>query len=332
MKEVRNWQGMTAERFAEEVRPLAEPALLKGLLADWPIVREASISSEQALRRLASIAVPGPFEFVLAPTESKGLLHYQPDLKAFTYSRRSAPFAEIVNALCGAAQASAPPTIAVQSIEAERSFPGFAAMHPMPLLPSAIEPRLWISNRAKVATHNDPLDNVACVVAGRRRFTLFPPEEIGNLYMGPLTNTPAGTPISMVHLTEPDFGRYPRFAEALEIAQVAELEPGDVLFIPYHWYHHVEALDAINVLINYWWDDAEHDGGSPWDAMLHAVMAIRHLPENQRRAWQASFDHHVFMGNGDPGEHLPEFARGSLAPTTPEIRAAMRQELRRQLG
>ena len=62
----------------------------------------------------------------------------------------------------------------------------------------------------------------------------------------------------MVHVTAPDLERYPRFASALERAQEAELLPGDASFIPRDWYHHVEALECFNVLVNYWWDADEN--------------------------------------------------------------------------
>ena len=124
----------------------------------------------------------------------------------------------------------------------------------MPLVPSSAEPRLWIGNAARIATHNDPVDNVAVVAAGRRRFTLFPPEAELDLYMGPKHPTPAGTPVSMVHVTAPDMERFPLFAKALARALEATLSPGDAIFIPRDWFHHVEALDRFNILVNYWWD------------------------------------------------------------------------------
>jgi len=60
---------------------------------------------------------------------------------------------------------------------------------------------------------------------GRRRFTLFPPEQIANLYVGPLDFAPTGAAMSMVNLRNPDFARHPRFKEALAATQVAELGP-----------------------------------------------------------------------------------------------------------
>ena len=328
MKKTRVWRDVTPEIFRSEIRPGGEPAILSGLVNGWEIVSNGRASAWSAGDYLAHHAAPRPVDFVVAPPESQGRLHYRDDMSGFTYATRSGGFAEILSALQREADQPHPATIAAQSLDVETIFPGLHEKLPFPLLDENVRPRIWVGNQAKVATHNDPLDNIACVVAGRRRFTLFPPEQIGNLYMGPLHVTPAGTPISMVHLTAADFGRYPKFRAALETAIIADLEVGDAIFIPYQWFHHVEALDPFNILINYWWNDARKDGGSPWDAMLHAIMAIRQLPPEQRRAWSAAFAHYVFLENGDPGEHLPEFTRGILAASSEDdIRAMKRRVL-----
>lgn len=74
------------------------------------------------------------------------------------------------------------------------------------------------------------------IATGRRRFTLFPPQQRVNLYVGlyvgPFDKTVAGVPVSMAPIENPDFDRFPRLREALDHAQVAELEPGDGLYIP----------------------------------------------------------------------------------------------------
>jgi oxalate decarboxylase/phosphoglucose isomerase-like protein (cupin superfamily) len=59
----------------------------------------------------------------------------------------------------------------------------------------------------------------------------------------------------MVHVTAPDLERYPRFARALDVAQEAELSAGDAIFIPRDWFHHVEAIERFNMLVNYWWGE-----------------------------------------------------------------------------
>jgi Cupin-like domain len=165
------------------------------------------------------------------------------------------------------------------------------------------------------------------VVAGRRRFTLFPPDQLPNLYMGPLEFTLSGTPCSMVSLEEPDLVRYPRFEKALKAAQSAVLEPGDAIFIPYSWWHHVESLEPFNALVNYWWNDAPRDMGKIYDCLLHGILAIRDLPDDQRAAWRVVFDYFVFKTSGEPMEHLPAHARGALGPMAPDQRAHMRQVL-----
>src|SRR3546814_14192490 len=81
---------------------------------------------------------------------------------------------------------------------------GWADANPLRLPAPDAVPRVWIGNATHVSTHYDVSSNLACVVAGRRRFTLFPPDQIANLYVGPLDVTMAGQPASMVDLAAPD--------------------------------------------------------------------------------------------------------------------------------
>ena len=124
----------------------------------------------------------------------------------------------------------------------------------------------------------------------------------------------------MVDPHHPDLERYPRFAEAMKTAEWAELEPGDAIYIPYHWWHGVDSLDPVNLFINYWWSDAPAGAGGPYDALMYAFFALKLLPPEQREVWRMIFDHYVFCADGDPGDHLPEHARGH--PWTGDARAA----------
>ncbi len=63
----------------------------------------------------------------------------------------------------------------------------------------------------------------------------------------------------------------PGFHAALAAGQVAELDPGDVLFYPALWWHHVEALESFNAMINYWWTTAPEFLDSPQATLLHAL-------------------------------------------------------------
>jgi hypothetical protein len=157
---------------------------------------------------------------------------------------------------------------------------------------------------------------------------LFPPEQIGNLYLAPLDFTPSGAPVSLVQLTAPDHSRFPRFAEALRNAMQAELGPGDALFIPYGWWHHVESLSPFNVLVNYWWSNAP-EAGVPHGALLHAALTIRDLPPGQRKVWQAMFEQLVFSDPECALAHLPPAQRGLLGPPSAERTRRIREMLAR---
>lgn len=328
MQDVPIWEQPTPEIFARDIAPLARPAVLRGIARDWPLVKLARQSDAACMDALTQFASNEPIDVVRTDPANEGRFHYSDDMHGVNFARAKASLPAFLHALEQEMHAERPFAMSAQGVLAQDAVPGFAASHPMPFAPASAAPRLWIGNAAKVASHNDPSDNVAVCAAGRRRFTLFPPDQIGNLYIGPLHFTPAGTPISMVHVTKPDLARYPRFAAAQAAASVAELEPGDGLFIPYAWYHHVEALERFNILVNYWWNDARPELGSPWDAMLHGMMSLRSLPTDQRAAWRAMFDHYVFLENDDPAAHLPDHVHGSLAATAPADIAAMRAQLK----
>lgn len=250
-------QAPTTDEFRGTIIPSGQPVVLRRLVGDWPLVDAASDGADICASLLSHFASDVPVEILCAEPKEEGRFHYAADGHSLNFVRGRASLSVFLAALREQSVAERPFALVVQGLPAERHVPGFAASHPMPLVPEGTEPRLWIGNAAKVATHNDPVDNIAVVVAGRRRFTLFPPESVDNLYMGPDHPTPAGTPVSMVHVTAPDFERYPRFAEAMKVAQVAELTPGDAIFIPRDWYHHVEALERFNMLVNYWWQGTE---------------------------------------------------------------------------
>ena len=129
------------------------------------------------------------------------------------------------------------------------------------LLADLVGRPLRLGGAVKTQTHNDRDHNLACVLAGRRRFLLFPPEQVANLFVGPLDNPP---PLSLVDPEAPDLDRFPRFQGAMAAARVALLDPGDALFIPRYWWHHVTSLDPYNAMVNYWWDDDAAGAEAPY--------------------------------------------------------------------
>lgn len=255
-----------------------------------------------------------------------GRFAYLPDLSGLNFTTLDTKLRALLATLFD--PVGGQPSIYMGATPTRELLPAFASTHPIPFLQGrSAEPRIWIGNFSRVAPHYDESDNVACVVSGRRRFVLFPPDQVKNLYVGPIDQTIAGQPSSLVDVQQPDLDRFPLFAEALRSATVADLESGDAIYIPALWWHAVEATGRLNVLVNYWWQDTPPDAGSPLHALGHALLALSDLPEHKRLAWRTLFDHYVFKTNGEPAEHIPAKARGILGRSTPELRARIRQIL-----
>lgn len=314
-------------RFHEEIRPARQPVVMRGLAAEWPAVDVARQGGKAIAGYLLAFHPARPVAGIMAPPEEGGRFFYNADLTGFNFTTHQGSLAKFLDELLRTAEEPEPDAMAVQSEVLPDLLPGFAEANAMPLLPG-VAPRIWLGNRIRVAPHYDLKENVGVCLAGRRRFTVFPPEQLPNLYPGPFELTPAGTPVSMVDPAAPDLGRYPRFAEAWAHAQQSTLEPGDAIYLPFAWWHGVEALEPVSILVNYWWNDAPEGSGRSYDALLHAILAYRHLPADQRAVWRMMFDHYIF-GDDDPAAHLPPHARGIIGPASPRLFEQMRQMLRR---
>jgi hypothetical protein len=98
------------------------------------------------------------------------------------------------------------------------------------------------------------------------------------------------------------------------------------------WWHHVEGLEPFNILVNYWWRDTAKYLGQPQDALNHALLAIRDLPDDEKALWRQLFDHYVFGDPEMPRAHIPEGARGILDPIDAESAGRLRANLLRSLS
>ena len=332
MRPLPETDALSPEAFAER-SALGQPFVMRGLAADWPLVHAGQESAQAALGLLASLDSGAPADVMLAPPEIDGRFFYGPDLRGYNFTRQKAPLSAVAAKLVELASEPSPTAVYAGAAETRQHMPRFDGAHPLPHAETQRDARsrVWLSNKTEVATHFDLSDNIAVVGLGRRQFTLFPPQATENLYVGPLNNTLAGQPVSMPDPLRPDFATYPRFENALELAQTAELAPGDAIFIPTLWWHHVAALDPVNVLVNYWYNDAMRGGG--FLALVHAMLAIRDQPPEQREAWRHWFDHFVF-GEEAPraADHLPAHAQGVNGPSSPERDEMIRQFLLKVLS
>ena len=308
------------------------PIVLRGFVAHWPVV-VTSREGTEALRRYLSRFDHGATVTVTVGDPSiRGRIFYDAAMTGRNAQQGRAPVGEVIERVCRHGQAADPPLIYLASTSADEALPGFRTENDVPFGERDPLMSIWFGTRTRIAAHNDLPRNLACVATGRRRFTLFPPDQTANLYPGPFENTPAGRPVSMVDFAEPDLARFPRFADAIKAAQVAELDAGDALFVPSMWWHHVEALAGVNLLVNYWWRTVGAHLGTPQDALAHAILAIRDLPPAEKAIWRDAFDHYVFGDADAPRAHLPEHARGMLGAMTPERARQVRAHLLNRLN
>jgi hypothetical protein len=330
---VADWHGVTPEKFRTEILPSGQPAVLRGLVRHWPAVQAGQVSPAEMANYLQNFSTGANVRLMTADPSIEGRFFYNADITGVNFDTNAVPFPRVLASLLENLEAPAPPAIYAGAVPIPEHLPAFGQVNSLPLVEPSVEARIWLGNRVTVQTHFDMSYNVACVVAGHRRFTLFPPQQLENMYIGPLEFTLAGPPISMVKLEAPDLVTYPRFAEALAASQHAELEPGDALFIPYMWWHHVESRDRFNVLVNYWWDDQAAWQGSPFWALMHSILAVRNLTPERRDIWRRVFEHLVFSGGEEALSHLTERQRGVQGKPDPRkaemIRAAVAQMLAR---
>lgn len=311
-----------------------QPVVLRGLVRHWPLVRAGRASAESAvdyLRRFEHRKAP-PVVATVGPPQISGRFFYNEDLSGFNFRQEQVPLEVVLQTLLKYAGDAEPPAIYVASTTIDTWLPGFRAENDLALLGREPLASIWIGNRTRIAAHQDVPDNLACVVVGRRRVTLFPPTQLANLYIGPLDYTPAGQPISLVDFNAPDYVRFPRFAQAMEHALIAELEEGDAVLIPSMWWHHVEALESFNVLVNYWWRQTPVWMDTPMNALMLAIMTVRDLPPQQRAIWEDVFRHYVFHAGEGTAGHIPEAARRVLSPMDEDTARSLRARLLQRLN
>lgn len=313
------------------------PIVLRGVFAKKALVLAGRKSSQSAMEHVKQYHSGQPLVTFLSRPEHKGRFFYNTDMTGMNFQSRelslddffskavpSQPQSEVVGCYAGSTDL---PTFFPNMIENDGlTLPDkiFETYRPLT--------SIWMGNRTTAAIHYDMSNNAAACMVGRRRFTLFPPNQIDNLYPGPILPTPAGQVVSMVDLNNPDFEVYPKFKRALDHAQVAHLDPGDLLIYPAMWWHQVEALDDFNVLINYWWNEAQPFMDSPMNSILYSMLALRDRTAAEKQAWKHVFDYYVFGDAEQPRAHLPEEIHGPLGKMDLDRAKRLRMHILRKLN
>lgn len=306
-----------------------EPVVLRGVASHWALVQAGRQGALAAIDYLRERDSGRPVQYSQGDADTGGRPFYRDDFTRLNFDVRRGDLGSVLDALAAGIGNSDAPMIYVASLPVDGMLRDFRAGNAVDFAKHGIDPppSIWIGNRVTASCHYDVPSNIACVAVGRRRFTLLPPDQIGNLYPGPLEPTPGGQVVSTVDFSAPDAARHPRFDEAWSAARTAVLEPGDAIFIPSMWWHQVEGLDDFNVLVNYWWGSMPAWIPTPMHALYHALWTIRDRPRHEKDAWRDVFEWYVFGPSAQAGEHLPEAARGPLAP----IDETMARQLRAML-
>ncbi|CAK9820561.1 Bifunctional peptidase and arginyl-hydroxylase JMJD5 [Anthophora plagiata] len=95
--------------------------------------------------------------------------------------------------------------------------------------------------------HFDPKNNLLCQVFGYKRVILYNPNDSLNLYPYDtrlLNNTAQVDPMN------PNYEKWPNFSKAKGL--MGYLKPGEMLYIPPKWWHHVTSLTP-SFSVSFWW-------------------------------------------------------------------------------
>lgn len=323
-------ESVTRDQFDTDIRPAGKPVILRSLVDDWPSVKAGRDSPAAIGNYLKAIDNRKPAMTFVAQPHVKGRYFYSQDMLGFNFERRQIPLTASIDKLLSQKEEAEPLCIYAGATSANDILPEFGRANLMPLVDQGVLPLVWIGNSARVAPHFDSSENIACCVAGTRKFLVFPPEQVSNLYVGPLEHNMAGQPASLVDPKFADLAKFPKFEEAMKAARIAELQPGDAVYLPALWWHYVESDGPFNVLVNYWWNAVNK--GAPMNCLAMSLLMIRDLPPAERAAWRVMFDHYIF---GDEAQnavpHLPRDVRGVLGEASLERDATIKSFLSTQL-
>jgi hypothetical protein len=231
--------GLDPASFHRHYTRRNRPVVIPGLAGDWPAVRSWSLPA------LADQVGDTPVPLQVS--------------EAGQARQETLPFDHSVRAMLDPGRAATQHYVQQVSLaalpESLRSALGSLEPYLGPRYPARLhrfcrdEPRLWVGPAGTVTpVHFDLAHNLFVQLVGRKRFTLFDPSQSAALRYPDYAQQRLTS--SGVDVEQPDLERYPDFARARRV--VIDLAPGDVLFLPHSWWHHVRALEP-SVSLSHWW-------------------------------------------------------------------------------
>ncbi len=307
------------------------PVIIRQFASHWPLVQAFQTSEMAGMEWLQQQAQPVSVD-VLSSAHNNGYYSYQRNeeggLAGFNFNRDRTILPELLQRFT-TDEIQQPCYVGSTSLAT--SFPALADLVISDVIPAQALTSIWFGNESCIPAHFDWPDNIAVNVGGERRFTLFPSSAIAHLYPGPFHPTPAGQVVSLVDFRDINHQQFPTAEQALAVARVGVLQPGDAIFIPSMWWHQVEGLASFNVLVNAWWREAPV-GDNPLHALMHTLLAFNGLPEQEKAHWQSLFNHYVFSDDAKRFDQVPDELRGVTGTLSPEQRRQFRSLLLNQLN
>lgn len=137
---------------------------------------------------------------------------------------------------------------------------------------------IWLSeSHLGPYIHYDQDHNFFVQVVGTKRFILFPPWEHDNLYPYPWIH-PFGHK-SQVHFDHPDIENLPNYKNVQ--GRIAELNPGDVLYVPPYWWHHVRSHEK-SVSLASWSESGIYSRMNYGDGLYNRNLQIDKLEKGSK--------------------------------------------------
>lgn len=156
-------------------------------------------------------------------------------------------------------------------------LPNLEALSPWGMLNHS-KAMIWIGPQdITTPIHNDAFHNLYAQVQGTKRFILFPPTLHRHLHLFPALHPKhQQSQVVLEHLPSleppaipsffPNFFTWNQSSEVL----VATLQPGELLFIPDMWYHHVTSLTP-SISINVW---TEVNESTSFEALFQTIDPV----------------------------------------------------------
>ena len=141
---IREYRDVSQDQFLNDVRPLGQPAILRGLGKDWPAVQAANKSDEDLIAYLKRFRTERPVMAIVGDPALKGRFFYSEDLRNLNFSRGKSPLDPFFDRLLRDRANPSPYAIAVQSEEIPTIMPGFEIENKTDLVPSGTVPRAWM--------------------------------------------------------------------------------------------------------------------------------------------------------------------------------------------